>query len=134
MRKEAEAWLRISAEDLQSAEVLSDRKLFRPACYHAQHSVEKSLKALLVDRNIEIPRTHNLLDLNNAVKNLGYAVALLDEDAIFLSSIYRARYPSDAGLLPLGEPIEQDAARALKIAREMAAWMRKQIGGFRTTS
>ena len=127
MRKEAEAWLRISAEDLQSAEVLSDRKLFRPACYHAQQAVEKTLKALLIERNVEIPRTHNLLDLNNAVKKLGYAVALTDEDAVFLSSIYRARYPSDAGLLPLGEPIEQDAARALKIAWEIAAWMKKQV-------
>jgi HEPN domain-containing protein len=121
MRKEAEAWLRISAEDLQSAEVLFDRKLFRPACYHAQQAVEKALKALLIDRNIETPRTHNLLDLNNAVEKLGYAAALTDEDAVYLSSIYRARYPSDAGLLPLGEPIAQDAERALKIARDIAA-------------
>ncbi len=127
MRKEAEAWLRISTEDLQSAEVLFDRKLFRPACYHAQQSVEKALKALLIDRDIETPRTHNLLDLNNAVKKLGYAAALIDEDAVYLSSIYRARYPSDAGLLPLGEPIAQDAERALKIARDIAAWMKKQV-------
>jgi HEPN domain-containing protein len=127
MRKEAEAWLRISAEDLQSAEVLFDRKLFRPACYHAQQAVEKALKALLIDRNIETPRTHNLLDLNNAVKKLGYAAALIDEDAVYLSSIYRARYPSDAGLLPLGEPIAQDAERALKIARDIALWMKKQV-------
>lgn len=127
MRKEAEAWIRISAEDLQSAEVLSDQKLFRPACYHAQQSVEKCLKALIVDCDVEIPRTHNILDLNNAAKKLGYAVEVTDEDAVFLSSIYRARYPSDAGLLPLGEPIEQDAERALKIAQEMARWMRKRL-------
>jgi len=127
MRKEAEAWLRISAEDLQSAEVLFDRKLFRPVCYHAQQSVEKCLKALLVDRDIEIPRTHNILDLNNAAKKLGYSVEVTDEDAVFLSSVYRARYPSDAGLLPLGEPIKQDAERALKIARDMARWMKKQV-------
>lgn len=125
MRKEAEAWLKISAEDLQSAEVLFDRKLFRPACYHAQQSVEKCMKALIVDRDIEIPRTHNILDLTNAAKKLGYSVIMADEDAVFLSSIYRARYPSDAGLLPLGEPIAQDAERALKIAREIANWMKK---------
>lgn len=50
-----------------------------------------------------------------------------DEEAVFLSSIYRARYPSDAGLLPLGEPIEQDAKRALKIAREIVRWMEKLV-------
>jgi HEPN domain-containing protein len=79
MRKEAEVWLKISAEDLESAEILSDRKLFRPACYHAQQSVEKCLKALIVNRNIEIPRTHNILDLNNAAKKLGYPVNVTDE-------------------------------------------------------
>jgi len=84
MRKEAEAWLRISAEDLQSAEVLFERKLFRMACYHAQQSVEKILKALLADREVDFPKTHNLLDLNNAIKKLGYPALITDEDAVFL--------------------------------------------------
>jgi len=47
MRKEAEAWLAIAAEELQSAEYLAEKKLFRMVCYHAQQSVEKTLKALL---------------------------------------------------------------------------------------
>jgi HEPN domain-containing protein len=63
---------------------------------------------------------------NNAAKKLGYSVEVTDEDAVFLSSVYRARYPSDAGLLPLGEPLEQDAERALKIARDVERWMKKQ--------
>lgn len=65
MRKEAEAWLRISGEDLKSAEVLFAQRLFRMVCYHAQQSIEKILKALLSDREIDIPRTHNLLYLRN---------------------------------------------------------------------
>jgi HEPN domain-containing protein len=126
MRKEAEAWLRISGEDLKSAEVLFERRLFRMACYHAQQSIEKILKALLSDHDVDIPRTHNILDLNNAAKRLGYSPIISDEDAIFLNSIYRARYPSEAGLLPQGEPDERDAERALKSARTMAAWMERQ--------
>jgi HEPN domain-containing protein len=125
MRKEAEAWLKISLEDLQSAEVLFERKLFRMSCYHAQQSIEKILKALLAEHEIDFPRTHNLLDLNNAVKKLGYASMLSDEDAVFLNSIYRARYPSEAGLLPFGEPLEKDATRALKTAREVAGWIKE---------
>jgi HEPN domain-containing protein len=123
MRNEAEAWLKISAEDLQSAEVLFERKLFRMACYHAQQSIEKIIKALLADHEVDFFRTHNLLDLNNAIKKLGYPALLNDEEAVFLNSIYRARYPSEAGLLPLGEPLEKDAARALKTAREAAGWI-----------
>ena len=125
MRKEAEAWLKISAEDLQSADVLFERRLFRMACYHAQQSVEKVLKALLADREVEFPRSHNILDLNNAIKKLGYTALITDEDAVFLNSIYRARYPSEAGLLPFGEPLEKDAEQALRIAREVADRMKR---------
>ena len=124
MRKEAEAWLTISAEDLQSAEVLFERHLYRMACYHAQQSVEKVFKALLADHEVDFPRTHNILDLNNAVKKLGYPAIITDEDAVFLNSIYRARYPSEAGLLSNGEPLEKDAARALKTARAVAGWIK----------
>jgi len=125
MRKEAEAWLTISAEDLQSAEVLFERKLYRMACYHAQQSVEKVFKALLADHEVDFPRTHNILDLNNAIKKLKYSAIITDEDAVFLNSIYRARYPSEAGLLPFGEPLEKDAVKALKTAREVAGWIKK---------
>ncbi len=105
MRKEAEAWLTIAGEELQSAEYLLEKRLFRMVCYHAQQCVEKTLKALLVEREIETPRTHNILDLNSAVKKLGYEPRLADEDAVFLTSVYRTRYPSGLGLLPLGEPV-----------------------------
>jgi len=74
MRKEAEAWLKIAGEDLKSAEVLFTQRLFRMACCHAQQSIEKILKALLCHHEIDIPRTHNLLDLNNASKKCGRRV------------------------------------------------------------
>lgn len=125
MRKEAEAWLSIADEDLRSAEVLFERKLLRMACYHAQQAVEKVLKALLADRDIDFPRTHNILDLHNAVKQLGYPAIITDDEALFLNSIYRARYPSEAGLLPLGEPLAHDAEQALKTSQNVAAWAKK---------
>ncbi|MDA8325327.1 MAG: HEPN domain-containing protein [Nitrospiraceae bacterium] len=124
MRKETEEWVKIADEDLQSAEYLFEKSLYRMACYHAQQTVEKLLKAVLVELEIEIPRVHNLLDLNNAAKKLGYSAPLTDEDTVFLNSIYRSRYPLDTGLLPWGEPQEKDAVRALEIARNMAAWFK----------
>lgn len=123
MRKEAEAWLKIAAEDLQAAEALFERRLYRMVCFHAQQSVEKICKALLADREVDFPRTHNILDLNNAISKIGLSAVIADDEAVFLNSIYRARYPSEAGLLPQGEPLEQDAVRALAIARNTASKM-----------
>ncbi|MEW6115553.1 MAG: HEPN domain-containing protein [Nitrospirota bacterium] len=49
MRKETEEWVKIAGEDLQSAEYLFEKSLYRMACYHAQQAVEKLLKAVLVE-------------------------------------------------------------------------------------
>lgn len=125
MKKEAEEWLRIAGEELRSAEFLQERFLYRMVCYHAEQAVEKTLKAFLVDNEIDAPRTHNILDLDKALRQLGYETPLTGEDAIFLNSVYRARYPSDLGLLPSGDPAPEDALKALKIAGSVAEWSRK---------
>ena len=125
MRKETEEWIKIASEDLQSAEYLFEKSLYRMACYHAQQAVEKLLKAILVERDIDIPRIHNLLDLNSAARKLGYNTSLADEDAVFLNSIYRSRYPLDTGLLPWGEPTKEDAEKALGIAKTVSDWFKK---------
>jgi len=122
MRRETEEWLKLANEDLQSAEYLFEKRLFRMVCYHAQQAVEKVLKSLLAESEVEIPRIHNLLDLNNFAKGLSYATNLADEEAIFLNTVYRWRYPPDLGLLPSGEPTELDAQRALSIARVVVDW------------
>jgi HEPN domain-containing protein len=119
MRKEAEEWLRIAEEELQSAEYLFEKQLYRMVCYHSQQAVEKTLKSLLVENEVDVPRTHNILDLRNAVKRLGFNISLSDEETIFLNAIYRARYPSDLGLLPTGAPTHEDAKKALDSAREI---------------
>ncbi len=104
-----------------------EKALYRMVCYHSQQSVEKLLKAILIEHEIDIPRIHNLLDLNNAVRKLGYTAPLSDEDAVYLNSIYRARYPLDTGLLPWGEPNDEDAVKALGIAKHIADWFKEKI-------
>lgn len=123
MRKETEQWVEIAKEDLAAAEYLLEKSLYKMVCYHSQQAVEKVLKAILIEHKIDFPRTHNILDLRDAVKTLGYEIKLTDEDAIFLNSVYRTRYPSELGLLPSGEPTLADAKRSLKHARAVINWM-----------
>lgn len=125
MKKESEEWFKIAVEDFQSAGYLLEKSLFRMVCYHSQQTVEKIAKAILVQHDVDIPRTHNLLDLNNAIRRLGYDSPLSDEDAVFPNSIYRARYPSHAGLLPYGEPTREDAEKANEIAKSIMKWFKE---------
>jgi len=87
MRRETEEWLKLANEDLQSAEYLFEKSLFRMVCYHAQQAVEKVLKSLFAENEIEIPRIHNLLDLNNSARKLRHTTGLTEEQAIFLNTV-----------------------------------------------
>jgi len=65
------------------------------------------------------------IDLNNILEEIGYKTPISEEEAIFLNSIYRFRYPPDLGLLPKGEPIKEDAERALNLAKLTIEWIRE---------
>ena len=91
MKKETKEWFKIALEDLEAAECLMDKGLFRMVCYHSQQAVEKTLKA------------------------------------VFLNSIYRARYPAALGLLPDGEPQRIDAEKALSIAKRVSSIIEEGI-------
>jgi HEPN domain-containing protein len=125
MKREAKEWLKIAEEELQAAEHLFEASLYRMVCYHAQQVVEKILKAILTEREIEFSRTHNILDLSNAVNNIGHQAPVTVEDAVFLNSVYRTRYPAALGLLPTGDPTKEDAERALQSARKMREWFKE---------
>jgi len=59
-------WFEIAADDLEVAKGCLDKyhpKKISIACYHAQQTVEKSLKGFLTFCDIEPPHTHNLTEL-----------------------------------------------------------------------
>jgi len=127
MKRETEEWLKIAQEDLDAAKCLLNEGLYRMVCYHCQQAVEKVLKAILTEQEVDFKRTHNIIDLKNAVLSTGYETEISEEDAVFLNSIYRARYPAALGLLPSGEPRRTDAEKALEIAKRFSVFIEKGI-------
>jgi HEPN domain-containing protein len=91
--------------------------------------VEKGLKALILERGRRPARTHDLVELLNLVTADGWSVVLPMEAAVFLNSVYRGRYPTEEGLLPLGEPAEEDARRALSAAETLMKSLRSVLTG-----
>jgi len=116
MRKATAAWLADAHEEWEAASILVEHRKYRAVCFHCQQSVEKTLKALILERGNRPSHTHDIVELLNAATADGWAVGLAMDEAVFLNSIYRARYPTERGLLPLGEPGEADARRALVAA------------------
>jgi HEPN domain-containing protein len=128
MKRETREWLNIAEEELRSGEYLFERGFYRMVCYHAQQAVEKALKALLVEKEVPPPRTHNVLDLCIALRELGSNPPLSEEESVFLTSIYRARYPAGLGVLPSGEPSRGDAEKALQCASKVWQWIQGTLG------
>jgi HEPN domain-containing protein len=128
MRKATQVWLQDAEEELDMAMILLEHGKNRGACYHAQQSSEKSLKSLIIEKGKKPGRIQDIVDLLNEVVSLGYIVSLSMDNAIFLNSIYRGRYPTEEGLLPHGEPSYDDAQRAIKASKELLKSVKTLLG------
>ncbi len=117
LHKETRRWLHFAWEDLTEAQAMLERGEFIPrhACWLAQQSAEKALKAILVLVEIEFPKKHDLDALRNMIPE-GWQVKLDHPDLAELSEwAVEARYP---GNWP--EAVTSDAHSAVKQAQ--AVW------------
>jgi len=128
MRKATAAWFADAQEEVESASILFGHQKYRGVCRHSQQGVEKGLKALLLEFGRRPPRTHDIVELLNLVVAGGTRIQLPLDDAVFLNSVYRGRYPTEEGLLPYGEPTEADARRALSIAESVIRHVKDALG------
>jgi|SRR3989339_246869 len=117
MRKATSSWIKEAKDELDSATILYEHGKYRGACYHSQQSVEKGLKALILERGEKPGRVHDIVELLNEVTRKEWKISLAIDDAVFLNSIYKGRYPTEEGLLPYGEPSHDDTERAIVVAK-----------------
>ncbi|MDD2567743.1 MAG: HEPN domain-containing protein [Thiovulaceae bacterium] len=109
MRVFTKEWLRAAHDDLLTIEELLDNpNLTHILAFHAQQCVEKLFKAILEEHEIDTPKIHKLLKLQNI---LPVKLADIDKDILnILDELYiESRYPGEMGLLPHGKPSTGDA-------------------------
>jgi Uncharacterized conserved protein related to C-terminal domain of eukaryotic chaperone, SACSIN len=104
--------------------MLDEEFLAPVACFHAQQCVEKSLKAILEEKGVRPPKTHDVLRLYGLVsETVGLELDLRTLQV--LNDLYvDARYPGELGLLPYGRPSPDDARQFYEFATEVyrKAW------------
>jgi uncharacterized protein len=128
MRKTTEAWLSESDEAAHIAALLEQHSFRRGALWHAQQAVDKALKVYLIEQGLRPGRTHDVVELRREAVSAGWSEPLATEEAIWLSSVYRGRYPTEERLLPHGEPTEQEVRRAVATARDVVEGLRLRVG------
>ncbi len=122
------AWLASAEMDIESIQQIIDNEFLTPvACFHAQQSVEKCLKAFLEHQLSTVPKSHDILNLYGRVcqyVDLSLDLVLLQK----LNDLYiEARYPGDLGLLPDGKPSVSVAKDFYRLAQELYVFMEEQL-------
>lgn len=114
-RDHAIGLMRKATHDLLAADaILSAGIAFDMVCFHAQQAVEKSLKALLTNQNIDYPRKHDLDELLGSVRRVAPDI---DRFAAQISLL--TPYAVDARYVDDLQPEFAVAAKALEDADEV---------------
>jgi HEPN domain-containing protein len=120
---ETSQWLRRAKEDLEAATLLSQSAKARPALFHCQQAVEKSLKAFLTWHQRVFAKTHDLEELGRACCSVDGSLAdILVRASPLTHFAWRFRYPS----APY-EPDLVEAAESLKTATEVYEQILKRL-------
>ncbi len=122
-QKQIDYWINGAVDDLESAEILIERKRMLHGLFFCHLVIEKILKAHVVKISQEIaPRTHNLIHLLEEVH-----LELSESEEIFLGILMKyqlqGRYPDYNPIIP-DKLIVQNY---LKQTENLLQWLKKKL-------
>jgi len=112
--------LRTAREHLRTAEFNLEGGLLKPAVFFAQQAAETALKALLIHRHGDAPRTHDLVHLAG---KLNMPTAVIRQMVPLNVAYTAARYPD----VESAECTPRIAKKLVQTAREVVAWIEKNL-------
>ena len=119
-------WLVHAESDLKLARVARERNDILPeqACFHAQQSAEKALKAVLLFKRIEFPLVHDIKTLVSLLQ--GNAIPFppeIREAGLLTPYAAETRYPGH-----LEEVTPSDVDEAVRLAETVLRWATDILG------
>jgi HEPN domain-containing protein len=119
MKDETRNWLRYADENYRSGKILTESGLFNPALQNIQQAMEKSLKALFIEKGIPLQKTHSIGRLITLLEEKGFSIELELEKVELVDSIYlTSKYPVGS-VLPDFHPDENLCIELLEFARHV---------------
>ena len=121
----AEVWLKRAISSLEKAKIgkISDALFYEDLCFDCQQAAEKALKALLIARNVNFPKTHSLNMLIALIKQQSMKVPHEVEESVILNDYaVETRYPGEY------EPVtEEEYLTAVKLAAKVIQWVEEHL-------
>jgi len=118
-------WLRDAEGDLALATVTKTRAIrYSHLCFHAQQAAEKSIKAVYLVLEKEVPRTHDLAYL---MDNLPDSVVIPPTILLLpVLSKYAVQYRYPGQSIPVSR---RDWSKAVELAKDAYHWARAIVAG-----
>ncbi|OQX82636.1 hypothetical protein B6D60_11825 [candidate division KSB1 bacterium 4484_87] len=90
-------------------------------------SVEKALKAIIIEKSLSFKKTHSILELKYMLSNDGINIDLPDEECEFLDSVYLpSKYPI-MSVLPEFDPDFNICKNGIEIAKQVISLVEKIV-------
>lgn len=127
-----ETWLLRARSNLARARAgrVTPDILYEDLCFDAQQAVEKSLKALLISRGVDFPRTHAISDLLSLLESRAVSVPdKLRASGVLTAYAVETPYPGSAE-----DVTEEEFREALLLAEVGYQWVRRMIDDTMGTS
>ena len=123
MVEDYKIWIERAKSSLKIAQIEKNSDIYyEDLCFQAQQAVEKALKALLIKKEHEPQKTHNLIVILQEVMNYYKVPEELKNIIILNDYAVQTRYPGDY------TPIEKEEyLKAIAIAVKAVSWAEKAI-------
>jgi HEPN domain-containing protein len=119
MKDETHTWISYADENLDVAGLAFEHGHFNACLQNAQQAVEKYLKAIIVERDLEFRRTHSIRELLGLLAAKDIALSVSEDEMDLMDSIYvPSKYPVYSAL-PQALPDPAICRDALSIARKV---------------
>jgi len=119
MKDETVTWLSYADENLDVAALAFDHGHLNASLQNAQQAVEKYLKAVIVERELEFRRTHSIRELLAVLSDRGVSMSVSEDEMDLIDSIYvPSKYPMYSAL-PQTLPDPAICRDALSIAHKV---------------
>jgi HEPN domain-containing protein len=125
MKDETRIWLDYAAENLESARILLNSKLFNSCLQNVQQSVEKFLKSLFAEFSYKLIKTHSIAKLRQVLKENDIEIDISEDDSDLLDTIYLpSKYPIDS-VIPDYRPDAEICGQCIAIAEHVEQSVKK---------
>ena len=127
MKDETSQWLKYANENLESSKILLESFLYNPSLQNSQQSIEKYIKAFFIENGLKLQKTHNILSLNEILKQNDIFLNIIDDEIDLIDTIYlSSKYPFGS-VLPDFEPDKEICLKCINIANQVKEDIDKYI-------